>query len=163
MARDLAQKIGGKHIETDALFHQPGWTEPDPLEFRKQVLEATNCESWAMDGNYTQHLLGTTWPRADTVVWLDYHQAIVLWRVIRRTVARLLKKTELWNGNRESWRMLFSKESIILWSLNMHYTYRRRYEKLLKLPETLHLEVVHLKSPSEAKEWIRSVSDQTHA
>jgi adenylate kinase family enzyme len=159
LGREVASRLGVQFIEADSIFHQPNWTELPAEEFRATMDNLTNTDSWVLDGNYQRFLLDITWPKADTVIWLDYHQSIVLWRVIRRTLGRLVnKKTTLWNGNRETWRMTFSKQSIIIWSLNMHYTYRRRYEKLLRLPETGHLQVVHLKSPREARAWIAALT-----
>jgi adenylate kinase family enzyme len=159
LGREVASRLGIQFIEADSIFHQPNWTELPEATFRAKMDELTHTERWVLDGNYQRFLFDITWPKADTVVWLDYHQSVVLWRVIRRTFGRLVNKnTTLWNGNRETWRMTFSKQSIILWSLNMHYTYRRRYEKLLGLPETAHLKIVHLKSPREAQDWLASIN-----
>jgi hypothetical protein len=45
-----------------------------------------------------------TWSRADTIVWLDYPLALVLWRWAARTVHRIRTRQEFWpgTGNRES-------------------------------------------------------------
>ncbi len=40
----------------------------------------------------------------------------MLWRTFRRSARR----EELWNGNRESFRIAFSRESIVLWVLRTH-------------------------------------------
>ena len=44
-------------------------------------------------------------------------------RVIRRTFLRIVKREQLWNGNRESWSNALSRDpmrNIILWSWNTH-------------------------------------------
>lgn len=45
--------------------------------------------------------------RADTVVWLDLPRRVAVPRIVRRTLGRMLRGEELWNGNRERLRYLF--------------------------------------------------------
>ncbi len=65
-------------------------------------------------------------PLADTVVWLDYAQPLVLGHILRRTLLRCLKGGFCFNGNRESFRTSFlTRNSVILWSLTTHAKKRR--------------------------------------
>lgn len=54
-----------------------------------------------MAGNYGR-VRDLLWPRADTIVWLDYAFPLVLGRLTARTVRRAVTGEILWNGNRET-------------------------------------------------------------
>src|SRR5919197_4625823 len=65
---------------------------------------------------------------ADTVVWLDQPVWVWLPRLVRRTVGRVIRGEELWNGNRESFRMSFlSRDSVIWFALRNNWRRRRLY------------------------------------
>jgi hypothetical protein len=75
----------------------------------------------------------------------------VMGRVVRRSVARVVTRRELWNGNRSDWRRWGDPDHPIRWAWSTHTTNRLRYETLLALPEWSHLAVVRLRRPAEAK------------
>jgi len=91
-ARQLAQRRGWAHIELDNLHWEADWQEADLETLTARVTHAMQADSWAMDGNYSKisHL---TWPRADTIIWLDYPRWLVMGRVIRRTHMHQVKDT----------------------------------------------------------------------
>ena len=120
-ARALGERLGLPHVELDALYWGPNWTPRG--NFLELAAEAAGRERWIMDGNYraTRDLL---WPQAQLIVWLDYEMGVVVARALRRTLKRSWEKSELWAGNRESFRkQLASRDSILLWVLT---TWRRR-------------------------------------
>jgi adenylate kinase family enzyme len=157
LATKLAERLDIPYIETDSIFHQPGWKEIDSKLFRERLDALTQSHSWVLDGNYLRFTREIVWPRADTIVWLDYHFVRVVTQVTRRTFLRLFRGTELWNGNRETWRMAFSRQSIILWSIDMHYHYRKQFDKLLSSEAVDGKTVVQLKSPRETVAWLNDL------
>jgi len=158
MARRLAEGLGLPHVELDALHWGPGWTLPPVEDFRRRTAEALAGEAWSTDGNYSR-VRDIVWSRADTVVWLDYALPVVLWRVISRTVLRIVRREELWSGNRESFRGTFlSRDSIILWSIQSYRRRRKEYPILFGRPEYGHLRVVHLRSVRQARRWLEEVT-----
>jgi len=158
MARRLADGLGVPHVELDSLHWGPGWTPSPTEEFRRQTARALAGEAWTVDGNYSK-VRDVVWSRADTLVWLDYALPVVLWRVVSRTNLRIVKREELWHGNRESFRTSFlSRDSIILWALT---TYRRRHSEypiLFGRPEYSHLRVVRLRSVRQARRWLEETT-----
>ena len=54
----------------DQIFWKPNWGETPDEEFFAKLDEATSQDSWVLDGNYTRSQ-GITWPKADTVIWLN--------------------------------------------------------------------------------------------
>lgn len=154
MASRLSDKLGIPHTELDALNWGPNWTIRPEEEFREAVEQATLGEAWVLDGNYSR-AREIVWPKADTIVWLDYSLPVVLWRLWWRTLRRGLQQQELWSGNRERlWTHFFTRDSLFLWALQTYNRRRREYPELLAQPEYSHLNLVHLRSPKAAEAWL---------
>lgn len=162
LARQVAAKLDLVHIELDALFHQPGWTELPDGEFAKLVAERLgSAESgWTCDGNYNSHGGRQVRDAADTIVWVDTSRRRVMSRVIRRTLRRVVTREELWNGNREPWTNLYSldpERNIIVWSWTRFAGYRQQYRAMTESGEWSHADVVRLSSPAEVDRWLESI------
>ena len=119
LARQIGAALALPVVELDALFHQPGWVPTPEDEFRAKVANVLDqhASGWVCDGNY--HMVrDLVLARAEAVVWLKLPFRVVYPRLVWRTVSRAWKKEELWNTNRESWRLSFtSRESILLWGI----------------------------------------------
>ena len=160
-ARSLATRLGVPAIELDALNHQPGWVERPIDQFREAVDRALpDNGGWVVDGNYRYRVGDIVRSRADTVVWLDFPRWFATQRVVRRTVRRVITREELWNGNREPWSNLWSRDphqSIIAWTWTHHGAYRAQFEAEIADPANQHLTFVRLRSAKEAEQWLLSV------
>ena len=153
LAKELARRHGVPHVELDALFHGPGWTETPPEEFRRRVAAATDGDGWVVDGNYDNKLGDLVLGRADTVVWLDLPLRVALTRVTRRTVRRVRTGEELWSGNRESWRGgFFGWESMFVWAIRSHLRHRRA--RAIRLARYPGLQVVRLRTAREVERYL---------
>lgn len=84
-----------------------------------------------VDGNYRK-VNDVFWHKATHIVWLDTPFLTCLWRVTKRSLLRAILRKELWNGNRESLKMFFSKESLFVWVVQ---TWKRRREEFKALRE----------------------------
>ena len=103
LAERLAARIDAPFVELDALFWEPGWKAAQDEVFRERVRQVTAGERWVLAGNYTSRQLDVSWPRADTIIWLDMPLATVLPRVIRRCWQRHRSQEGLWGtDNREN-------------------------------------------------------------
>ena len=119
-------------------MHYPGWVASPVEEFRARVSETLAAAErehggWVVDGNYTHRLGLSVLDRAELIVWLDYPRRVVFGRVLRRTAGRLVLRRTLWNGNREQWSSLLSRDpetNILLWSWTNHDVVRRRCAEL---------------------------------
>jgi adenylate kinase family enzyme len=158
LARELARRLAVPHIELDALHWEPGWTEaPLPL-FRARVTEAVSQDRWVLDGNY-RSVRDIAWPRADTIVWLDYSMSLVFRRVFARTMQRCWTRQELWSGNRERfWTQFFStNDSIFVWVITSWRRHRRDYPKALREQTRLGKRVIRFAQPANAERWLQGV------
>ena len=150
-ARQLAALLDVPHVELDAIFHQPGWQELPTAEFRDRVARRTQEPAWVIDGNYNA-VRDLVWSRADTVVWLDLPRRRVMWRVVRRTLARLVLRRELWDGNREPLSNVWSldpQRSIIAWAWTQHESYRQRYSDAMSEDANAHMRFIRITNEAE--------------
>jgi len=155
-ARQLAGRLNCPHIEMDAIHWLPNWEERPVVEFREQLAVALSGDSWVVDGNYSK-ARDLVWSRADTVIWLDYPLVLILWRLLRRTIRRVITREELWNGNRESLRNHLSGNALLLWALRTYPRRRREYPVLFQQPQYTHLRVVRVFSPKAAQIWLDQI------
>ena len=162
VARELAAALGVTHVELDALNWDPGWVDLNQTnreKFLKRVKEAVAGDAWVVDGNYSSSR-DLVWPKATAVVWLDYPLWLNLWRMVKRTIPRIVTKAPLWQGNTESFRQQFlSRDSMFLWVIKTH---RRRHTSLpaiLAQPEHAHLTVLRHRSPRETRTWLRRIAE----
>jgi adenylate kinase family enzyme len=155
LAKALAARLGYPHVELDALNWEPGWRPAPREEFRARISAALAAESWVVDGNYSV-ARDLIWGRADTLIWLDYPLRVTLPRLLQRTLRRSWTGEELWNGNREQLRELFTRDSLLLYSLKTHHHRRRQYRAALSGPDFPHLHWVRLRTPTETDAWLRA-------
>jgi adenylate kinase family enzyme len=156
----LARRLGVPHVELDALSWEANWVSVAPAVLRERVVRAVAADEWVVDGNYsaTRDLV---WGRADTVVWLDFPFALVMWRVIARTLRRSLRGDVLWSGNRESVRLALSRDSIILWARTTFHRRRRDYPRLFR--EHPGVRFVRLRSPTQARRFLEAIASPVPA
>ena len=142
LARTLHQRLGIPWLELDSLQHQPDWTPLDPERFRAEVTGFMDRhQDWVIDGNY-RVVSDLIHPRCTDLVWLDVSLPRVLWQLGSRSALRLLKRTELWNGNRERLRSHLSLkpgESVLLWALTTHREFSGRFKRLEEDQELAHV------------------------
>lgn len=166
LADEVAARLGVPHIELDAHFHRAGWTPTPPSEFAAAVRAALDTADhrsggWVVCGNY-QAVRAGIWARADTIVWLDLPRRVVMWRVTRRSVGRVVRRSELWNGNREALRHLVAlhdpERSIVRWAWDGVERYQRQYVALMAGSTWADLRWYRLRSPGEVARWADGVA-----
>lgn len=159
LARDIAQRLDYRHIETDALHWEPNWQKAPIDIFRARVDQALTGDGWVIDGNYSK-VRDIVWGRADTLVWIDYPLPIIFWRLWWRSIKRVVTREKLWSNNQESWRAFIGSESLFLWVLQSRPRHRRDYPLFLQQPEYAHLKLIRLHSPRETEQWLKGLDDK---
>ena len=154
LAHELARRLNVACHELDALNHGPGWTEATPEELRGAVEPLVAGERWVIDGSYRGKLGDLVLAAEDTVVWLDLPRRTWLPRLLRRTAGRIVRREELWNGNRESLRnALWGRDALIPFALRNYGRRRRTYPA-----ELGRYYVVRLRSTPEVERWLVGLS-----
>ena len=152
--RVLAETLGVPFHELDAIHWQGGWTELDAAEFRRRVEPIVASKAWVIDGSYRGKLGNLVLEGADTIVWLDLPRRVWLPRLVVRTLKRVGRREDLWNGNKESLRNVFwSRDSLILFALRNERPRRHRYPR-----ELARYRVARLRTPAEVDAFLRSAS-----
>ncbi len=160
LGEKVEQVLGIPAVDIDVLHWLPNWT-PSPLdEFRAKTAEATSGVCWVASGNYSK-VRDILWTRADTLVWLDYPFWVSFGRLFKRTMRRIISQEPLWSGNRERfYTQFFTTDSIFLWAWTSYPKQQREYPVLLQQAEYAHLNLVRLKHPREADQWLEQL--KTH-
>lgn len=159
VARVISERLGIPHVEIDALYHRPDWEWTPDAELDAALSRATTGDAWVVDGNYSR-TRPVTWPRAESIVWLDYPKRLVMRRVTTRTLRRVLTRQELWNGNREPWTNLYRldpEQNIIRWAWTTYDANRQKYLEAQADPQWAHLAWIVHSSPDETKAWLTSL------
>jgi adenylate kinase family enzyme len=156
LAKALAAELALPYIELDALNWQAGWRDlvrNDPDEFVRRVTLAVAVDAWVVDGNYSL-VREFIWRRATHLVWLDYDRAVVMYRVIRRSLVRAMLRTELWAGKRERWLHMLRPSHPIRWAWSTWRLRRREFEQCIGQRDYADLVVLRLRRPGEAEKLL---------
>lgn len=156
-AADLAHRLDAPHVELDALWWEPNWTEAGPQRFRERVLRVVAQPRWVLDGNYFKvGVAELVMPLADTIVWLDQGRWVTVPRGIRRTLRRVLFRSELWSGNREPLGYLPRLGSLAWSAIEGHPRYNREVEALLDDDLISGTRWVRLSGKRSIRQWLES-------
>lgn len=162
LAAEIARRTGLARLELDEVFWAADWQYRDLAEAHALIdaFVAAHPGGWVVDGNWTSRLDGRLDPGtddgADLVVWLDHSRALVMSRVIRRTLRRGIHREELWHGNRERPSTWFSRdphENIVLWAWTNHRATRERMTARMDAGWP----VVRLRGRRAVERWLATV------
>ncbi|MFT3926947.1 MAG: hypothetical protein QM778_30660 [Myxococcales bacterium] len=161
MATAIAHTLGIPRLELDSWYHQANWSPLPSEEFRARVSAYCRQPGWVVDGNYSsQGVLDIVWSAADAVVWLDPPKSVVMVRVIRRSLARGLYGTVVWNGNREQLRRLLRinpQQNIVLWAATRFEHVRAAYTARASDPTWSRLAFHRLRSARECRMFLATL------
>lgn len=159
-ARRLSERLCIPRVELDALYWKPDWEPIDMAIFRQRVdaaLAPASEGAWVVDGNY-RRVRDIVWVRADTLVWLDYRLPLIFWRLLTRSVSRIISREELYSGNTESMRnTFFSRNSLLIYLFQVYHEQRVNIAQAVLEPDFNHLVVFRLKSPLETEKWFLTI------
>lgn len=139
----------------DELTWLPGWVPVDAAVQREMVGEIVAGERWVLDTAYGAHL-DLVLPRAQVVVGLDYPRWLSLARLVRRTVSRVITQEPMCNGNVETWRKVFARDSIIVWHFRSFARKRARMRAWAASPDGP--EVLLFRRPRELEAWVAGLA-----
>jgi adenylate kinase family enzyme len=151
LAERISRVTGTPWHSVDELPWEPGWVPVAEHEQRRRIEAICATDRWVLDTAYG------TWleiplARAEMIVAIDFPRWLSLIRLLRRTVARAVDGQAICNGNRQSFRQAFSRQSIVLWHFKSFSQKRRRIREWEIDPAAP--TVVCLTSPREVETWL---------
>lgn len=153
LGKRLAILNHAKAIDLDDLNWLPGW-KSRPTNEMIAILEKKiwGEKKWIISGNY-RGTHSVTMPKATCVIWLDFRLSLILWRMVNRTLKRIISQEEICNGNKETFYGTFiDKDNLFSYTLR---TYSRRKKQFSQLSEVYpHLEIFRISSPKKLEEFI---------
>jgi adenylate kinase family enzyme len=150
LARQISEVTGIPWQEVEQITWEPGWKPVPPEIQRERIVRFVQQDEWILDTAYGIWV-DVPLQRAELIVALDFPRWVSLSRLVKRTIQRAIDKKTVCNGNVESWRQVFSKDSIIAWHFRSFHSKRNRIDKWqAETPER----VVRLKSPRQVQDWL---------
>lgn len=149
LAKQLGNKLNIKVHHLDALFWKANWEGVPREEQRKVQKNLIKEEKWIIDGNYG----GTMDLRlnaADTIIFLDIHRTICVYRAFKRIVQyRNKTRSDMGAGCEERLDLQFFKW---IWE----YPNKKKPAILKRLDQlSKGKKVIILKSPNEVKWFLK--------
>ena len=155
----LGRALSVPSVELDALFHNaPDWKDASIEEFRESVQREMDAHpgGWVFDGNYDP-VAEILMAEAETAVWLRLPFRVVYPRLVRRTLKRAVSRELLWGTNRERWRDVLGRESMLIWGIsNWKAHHRKTRARLHSAPPGVR--IVVLRSPREVSRFLAAVA-----
>lgn len=150
----IGERTGHPVTLVDELTWLPGWVPVEEARQRELIGEIVAGERWLLDtayGAWRDEVL----PRVQLVVGLDYPRWLSLSRLLRRTVTRAITKEPMCNGNVETWRKAFARDSILVWHFRSFARKRSRMRAWAVSPDGP--EVLIFQHPRELESWLASL------
>ena len=153
----LAERIGKQTNlpwhSVDDLTWDPGWVQVPVETQRERITAICEQDKWVIDTAYGQWI-DIPLARVQLIVGLDYPRWVSLGRLLRRTFSRVIDKKMVCNGNTETWRNMFSYDSIIAWHFRSFSRKRARIRQWAS--STTGPTVVHITHPRQLEAWLAS-------
>lgn len=156
LAERVSRVTGLPWHSVDELTWQPGWVEVPAEEQRRRISEICAGPAWILDTAYGKWL-DVPMSRAELIVALDYPRWVSLSRLVRRTVARSVDRRPICNGNTESLRNAFSKQSIVWWHFQSFRRKRDRIRRWAAAPGGPR--VLHMTAPRQTEAWLAALRE----
>ena len=150
LGKALSGKYGYPFIELDALFWLPEWVERKTHNFKVKTQEAINTSRgrWVVDGNYSSRLESLVLDQCDTVIWIDLPWSVMFWRITLRAIFRAITREKICGENIESWRQMFSGNSLLWYWVKNRRSYLSKGEQFMPMvPENV--PIIRIRSRKE--------------
>ncbi|MFN8624800.1 MAG: AAA family ATPase [Candidatus Binatia bacterium] len=145
-ARRLAVILAVPHVEVDALRRQADNKIEDLPE---RAAQSVGRSQWVLDGN-RRNVLALAWPRATTVILLNYPVHTIFWRRLKRTLCWVRRRKG------RSLRLVLERLGWVARIADRGRQWRDRVHRMqMRYP---HLAAFEFQSPGVAAAFLQSLS-----
>lgn len=150
-SEELARLIGAVHIDRDRFWSDD--VSMESPEFCKNVERDISVDAWVFDGMpyYVEDLV---FPRADTVVCLDYAKSLVMSRVIRRSLKQSLLRQQVGVHSPRPFKDWRKADHPARWAWATHNERHQQMREWSKRPEISHTNWIFLTSSQQSRRWL---------
>lgn len=122
LAKLIAEKKQIAWYELDTFFWGKNWEKINPIEVKKSLQSTVTNEEFVLDGYYEFlfDIIDTDY----IVVFITKPLPILLFRILRRSFCRILRKEKVCGENYESLNFLFSKEGLFRYTISQFFFFR---------------------------------------
>lgn len=153
LARKLSEATGIPWHSVDDLTFDPGWVQvPDEVQ-RQRITDIVAREEWILDSAYGKWI-DVPLSRVEFVVGLDYPRWLSFSRLLRRAILRAIDRQPVCNGNIESWRNMFSRDSILLWHVK---SFSKKKQRMQTWSTTQSPPTILFTTPQQTESWLQAV------
>lgn len=158
LARELSRRLGISHVEADVLRYGSDWVMVSREVFSRRIECELAGECWVADGGFDL-VLDLVSPRATNLVWLDYPQRVVMWRLVQRMLQQALAKEKSWKAYRERlWSRISRKIAQIMRAMIKNNKGLQKNPVQVAHPQFPHIKAVRLRSPKATQKWLSGVN-----
>lgn len=151
LAARLSAATGLPWHSVDDLTFEAEWVPVPDEEQRRRISAICDGSEWILDTAYGKWI-DLPLSRANLVVALDYPRFLSLYRLVKRTFRRVIDRQPICNGNRETFRQMLSRDSIILWHFKSFERKRQRIRAWSSRTPGPH--VLRFTRPSQVELWM---------
>jgi adenylate kinase family enzyme len=155
LAARISELTGLPWHSVDDLTWELDWVQVAPDEQRRRIADVCAGERWILDTAYGQWR-DVALARVELIVGLDYARWVSLGRLVRRTLARVIDRRPVCNGNVETLRGTLGPDSIIRWHFRSFTRKRARIREWAADPNRT---VVRLTSPRQTRRWLATLAE----
>ncbi|MBT2595319.1 adenylate kinase [Arthrobacter sp. ISL-72] len=133
----------------------PGWQQRSVDQQRLIAADVAGRDRWVLDSAYG------LWrdiivPRADLIVALDYPRWLSLFRLLCRSLQRIITKQPVCNGNVETLGRLLTRDSIFYWHFSSFARKKRLFTEWQSNPDMP--PVIVFRRPKDLNDWLAQVT-----
>ncbi|MFI1992061.1 adenylate kinase [Actinoplanes sp. NPDC020271] len=154
LAAAIGARTGLPYHPVDDLTWEPGWVEVPVAVQRERIAAVCAGDRWVIDSAY-QSWIDIASARADLIVGLDLPRWRCLARLLRRTLSRVVTRAPICNGNTESLREVFTRDSIVLQQFRSYPRKKARMRAWVTDPSMP--PVVLLRTPAAVRDWLATM------
>jgi adenylate kinase family enzyme len=156
LARRLSGVLDLPVYQFDDLQWRPGWTRTPEDEIQAMHLKWLDQPKWIIDGWGSPEILAYRFETADTIILIDFPLVIHYWWAVKRQFKAALHLNRGWppkgcDALPVTWRLF-----TLMWKIH-----NEALPQLLELIDQYSQDtcVVHLKSPREIKQFLKSIDE----
>ena len=155
LGNSVSNVLQVKHVELDSLIWQKDWQKREDHETQQALRKLLSDNTWIVDGNYPD-LSNIIKKECDTILILRTPVFVRFLRVLNRSLHYCITNKELWNGNKENWSRLFSKDSMPLY---VWKSWREENEKLnlIEYDHKLKSKIITLRNQRDIKLYLKNI------